>query len=68
MIRLLDCLHVARPGSILKLPGKMSDLAFEPPMLATLARTLPEGPEWEYELKLDGYRLQAIKDGDRVRS
>jgi len=28
---------------------------------------LPEGPEWEYELKLDGYRLQAIKDGDKVR-
>src|SRR5579859_6391456 len=41
--------------------------AFEPPMLATLVRTLPEGPQWEYELKLDGYRLQAIKDGDQVR-
>src|SRR5215831_8948080 len=40
---------------------------FIPPMLATLVRTLPEGPEWEYELKLDGYRLQAIKDGDKVR-
>ena len=36
-------------------------------MLATPVRTLPEGPEWEYELKLDGYRLEAIKDGDRVR-
>jgi DNA ligase D-like protein (predicted ligase) len=45
----------------------MSDLAFEPPMLATLVRTLPEGPVWEYELKLDGYRLEAIKDGDKVR-
>lgn len=45
----------------------MPALAFEPPMLATLVRTLPEGPEWEYELKLDGYRLEAIKDGDRVR-
>jgi len=40
---------------------------FIPPMLARLVRTLPEGPEWEYELKLDGYRLQAIKDGDKVR-
>ena len=67
MIRLLDCLHVTSTGSILKLPSKMPDLAFEPPMLATLVKTLPEGPEWEYELKLDGYRLQAIKDGDRVR-
>src|SRR5260370_138665 len=45
----------------------MSDLKFVSPMLATLVRTLPEGPEWEYELKLDGYRLQAIKDGDQVR-
>src|SRR5690242_7939054 len=45
----------------------MSDLRFEPPMLATLVRALPEGPDWEYELKLDGYRLQAIKDGTEVR-
>ena len=36
-------------------------------MLARLVRTLPEGPEWEYELKLNGYRLQANKDGDKVR-
>jgi bifunctional non-homologous end joining protein LigD len=36
-------------------------------MLAKLVRTLPEGPEWEYELKLDGYRLEAIQDGDKVR-
>jgi bifunctional non-homologous end joining protein LigD len=36
-------------------------------MLATLVRVLPEGGEWEYELKLDGYRLQAIKNGDEVR-
>jgi bifunctional non-homologous end joining protein LigD len=36
-------------------------------MLARLVRTLPEGPDWEYELKLDGYRLQAIKDGEKVR-
>jgi hypothetical protein len=32
-----------------------------------MVRTLPEGPEWEYELKLDGYRVQAVKDGDNVR-
>jgi ATP-dependent DNA ligase len=44
-----------------------SPIGFIPPMLATLVRTLPEGPQWEYELKLDGYRLQAIKDGDKVR-
>jgi bifunctional non-homologous end joining protein LigD len=36
-------------------------------MLATLVRALPQGAQWEYELKLDGHRLQAIKDGDKVR-
>ena len=41
--------------------------AFIEPMLAKLVETLPEGPEWEYELKLDGYRLEAIKNGDKAR-
>lgn len=45
----------------------MSEPEFVAPMLATLVRTLPEGPQWEYELKLDGYRLQAVKQGDKVR-
>jgi ATP-dependent DNA ligase len=22
---------------------------------------LPEGPEWTYEIKLDGYRLEAVR-------
>jgi bifunctional non-homologous end joining protein LigD len=44
-----------------------STVGFIPPMLATLVCTLPEGLQREYELKLDGYRLQAIKDGDKVR-
>ncbi len=32
------------------MPGKLT------PMLATLATTLPEGPEWAYEVKWDGVR------------
>jgi bifunctional non-homologous end joining protein LigD len=32
-----------------------------------LVRVLPEGPEWEHELKLDGYRLEVVKDVDKVR-
>jgi bifunctional non-homologous end joining protein LigD len=39
----------------------MPDLKFVSSMLATLVRTLPEGPEWEYELKLDGYRLDGAR-------
>jgi len=45
----------------------MLEPKFVPPMLATLVKTLPEGPQWEYELKLDGYRLQAVKHEDKVR-
>jgi len=34
--------------------------------LATLAAEAPFGPEWIHEIKYDGYRLQAIKNGDAV--
>lgn len=44
-----------------------SAVSFVSPMLAKLVRTLPEGAEWEYEVKLDGYRLEAVKSGDKVR-
>jgi bifunctional non-homologous end joining protein LigD len=27
---------------------------------------LPEGPEWTYEIKLDGYRLEAVRRGGRT--
>jgi ATP-dependent DNA ligase len=27
---------------------------------------LPEGPEWTYELKLDGYRLEAVRGEKEV--
>jgi bifunctional non-homologous end joining protein LigD len=40
---------------------------FIPPMLAKLSRKVPEGIEWRYELKWDGYRVEAIKHGDSVR-
>ena len=36
-------------------------------MLLFRSETLPEGPEWVYELKLDGYRAIAIKSGGKVR-
>lgn len=37
------------------------------PMLATPARALPEGRGWSYEVKWDGYRTLAIKEGSTVR-
>lgn len=35
-------------------------------MAAHPTATLPDGPAWLYELKLDGYRALIIKDGDSV--
>src|ERR1700721_2000455 len=36
-------------------------------MLLLPAERLPEGPDWLYELKLDGYRALAIKSGGKVQ-
>jgi DNA ligase D-like protein (predicted ligase) len=35
-------------------------------MAAVTVQQLPEGEEWLYEVKLDGYRALIVKDGDRV--
>lgn len=40
---------------------------FLPPMAATLVQELPEGDDWLYEVKLDGYRALILKQGDRVQ-
>ena len=37
------------------------------PMLATSAPELPIGDQWSYEVKLDGYRTLAAKEGNRVK-
>src|SRR6185436_1544683 len=37
------------------------------PMMATPASALPVGDDWSYEVKWDGYRTLALKDGPRVR-
>ncbi len=40
--------------------------SFVKPQLATEAMAAPEGAGWLYELKLDGYRMQARKNGASV--
>lgn len=40
---------------------------FIQPMLLLRAEKLPEGADWLYEVKLDGYRMMAIKGEGKVR-
>jgi len=42
-------------------------LSIPKPMLARSADDLPIGPTWTYEVKWDGYRSIAVKDGARVK-
>ena len=39
---------------------------FIPPTFLQRVASLPEGPEWGYEVKLDGYRALAIKTNGKV--
>jgi bifunctional non-homologous end joining protein LigD len=41
--------------------------AFRPPQLARLERTVPEGNDWLFEIKFDGYRMQAAIAGNQVK-
>ena len=43
------------------MPDKLS------PMLAVIGTTLPEGPEWVYEVKWDGVRSLCFVEKDKVR-
>ena len=41
--------------------------SFVEPMLLLRTESLPEGPNWLIELKLDGYRALAVKSGGNVQ-
>jgi DNA ligase D-like protein (predicted ligase) len=42
------------------------DAAFIEPMECLATSTLPDGPQWLWEMKHDGYRALAVKSGDEV--
>ena len=49
--------------------GVAFDLAIQPPvkpMLAKLARKIPDGDGWIFEPKWDGFRCVVFRDGDRL--
>jgi bifunctional non-homologous end joining protein LigD len=54
-------------GRVPRQRERLTKPAFIPPMTATVVPRLPEGKEWLYEVKLDGYRALIVKDGPRVR-
>jgi bifunctional non-homologous end joining protein LigD len=54
-------------GSTLRKAAKEKLPAFIDPELAAQSDTPPNGSGWLHELKLDGYRIQARKDGDNVQ-
>jgi ATP-dependent DNA ligase len=45
---------------------KSHNARFIKPMECLPVEKIPEGDNWTYELKLDGYRLQAVKAGGKV--
>ena len=46
-----------------EMPARES-LVFIPPMMAKLTDKLPEGEQWTYEVKWDGYRgIAVLQDG-----
>src|SRR5215212_3298006 len=45
----------------------MTKPMFIPPMLATLVAAPFDDPDWLFEVKWDGFRVEAVVDGDGVR-
>jgi bifunctional non-homologous end joining protein LigD len=48
------------------MPTQEFKARFIKPMLLQPVQSLPEGPNWAYEVKLDGYRAPVIKSSGKV--
>jgi bifunctional non-homologous end joining protein LigD len=54
-------------GPIRPARARLKPAGFILPCQPYLAERPPSGPDWQHEIKWDGYRLIARKDGERVR-
>ena len=61
-----DLLERCAPADLLLRMTK-TKVTFIEPMLLLRTEKLPQGADWSYEIKLDGYRAQAIKSGGKVQ-
>ncbi len=50
-----------------KAPSKARTACYLQPMECLPVLKVPEGPEWTYELKLDGYRLEVVRAGTQTK-
>ena len=48
-------------------PTKTAIPTFIPPMLATLVAAPFDDPDWQFEVKWDGFRVEALVGGDAVQ-
>ena len=48
------------------MPSRATPLRFVEPMALLPVRELPQGAQWLYEVKLDGYSAVILKSGERV--
>jgi ATP-dependent DNA ligase len=49
------------------MPKRVLPAGFIEPCIPVLAAKPPAGPQWAHEIKHDGYRLIARRDGDRAQ-
>ncbi|HYF08605.1 MAG TPA: DNA polymerase ligase N-terminal domain-containing protein, partial [Acetobacteraceae bacterium] len=55
------------PGTKTRGQSSSRRSTFIPPMLCTLVERPPQGPGWLHEIKLDGYRMEALVMGGKAR-
>lgn len=66
VLTLKQTLKARRKAAAIRKPPVTTAPRFIEPMRAALVDKLPEGPAWQYEIKLDGYRAIAVKSDGEV--